>query len=416
MTGRGGLRANLAGLRPIRGLLVAVTVSRCSVMLYPFYAAYLSVTRQGMSAGAIGLVIGTFGVGALLADVVSGALTRRFAERGVAVAGLVGVAVVVCTISATDTVAALAAETALWGFCYELVNPIAYTLVARAVPESARRFAFAAVRLAINVGMGTGPVIAGLLFHVRPGLLVWGTAIGYVIAAVVLIRAGGTTTPSEAPPESTSDAEASGAARHEMRFWAFFASILPVHIAYALPPTVISVYVIHQLGRSPGWVSAVFALNAILVITCEIGLNHLMSGWRRRSTLLAGNAAAAVGFTLMGLGGRSPWFLLAATAVWTLGEMIIYPSMLDHISAISPDHLKARNMGFYSGGMNLGVLVAPLLFLPLSSVLPGALCWALVGLLLVAGLVAVAMLSATQRTWGVDAAPEPPPVLANAER
>jgi MFS family permease len=397
-----GLRENIAGLRPIRGLLVAVAVSRCSVMLYPFYAAYLAVTRQGLSAGAIGLVIGTFGIGALLADMSSGALTARAPERTVAVAGLVGVAVVVLTISATGTVWALAGETAVWGFCYELVNPIAYTLVARAMPESARRFAFAAVRLAINAGMGTGPVIAGLLFKVDPGLLVWGTAVGYVVAAVVLIRAK-TTERYTAGADAASDDPADDGGRHELRFWAFFASILPIHIAYALPPTVISAYVIYQLHQPPGWVSAVFAVNAIMVITCEIALNQLMSGWRRRSTLIAGNASAVVGFALMGFGGHSPWFLLAATAVWTFGEMIIYPSMLDHISAISPHRLKARNMGFYSAGMNLGVLVAPLLFLPLSSVLDSTVSWGLVGALLLVGLVAVSLLSGTRRTWGADA-------------
>jgi MFS family permease len=395
-----GLRENIAGLRPIRGLLIAVAVSRCSVMLYPFYAAYLAVTRHGMSAGAIGLVIGTFGIGALLADMSSGALTARVPERTVAVVGLVGVAVVVLTISVTGTVWTLAGETAVWGFCYELVNPIAYTLVARAMPESARRFAFAAVRLAINLGMGTGPVIAGLLFKVDPGLLVWGTAAGYVIAAVVLVRAK--SSERYTAEDNTSDDSADDGGRHELRFWAFFASILPIHIAYALPPTVISVYVIYQLHQPPGWVSAVFAVNAIMVITCEIALNHAMSGWRRRNTLIVGNAAAVVGFALMGFGGHSPWFLLAATAVWTFGEMILYPSMLDHISAISPHRLKARNMGFYSAGMNLGVLVAPLLFLPLSSVLTSTVSWGLVGALLLVGLVAVSLLSSSSRTWGAD--------------
>jgi MFS family permease len=395
-----GLRENIAGLRPIRGLLIAVAVSRCSVMLYPFYAAYLAVTRHGLSAGAIGLVIGTFGVGALLADMSSGALTARVPERTVAVAGLVGVAVVVFAISATGTVWPLAAETAVWGFCYELVNPIAYTLVARAMPESARRFAFAAVRLAINLGMGTGPVIAGLLFKVDPGLLVWGTAVGYVVAAVVLVRAK-TTERYTADADAESDDQDDGG-RHELRFWAFFAAILPVHIAYALPPTVVSAYVIYQLHQPPGWVSAVFAVNAIMVITCEIALNHAMSGWRRRNTLIAGNAAAVVGFALMGFGGHSPWFLLAATAVWTFGEMILYPSMLDHVSAISPHRRKARNMGFYSAGMNLGVMVAPLLFLPLSSVLTSTVSWGLVGALLLVGLIAMSLLSGTGRTWGAD--------------
>jgi len=401
-----GLRANLAGLRPIRGLLAAVAVARCSVMLYPFYAAYLAVTRQHLSATAIGMVIGAFGIGALVADVSSGALTRRIPERALAVAGLVGVAIMVLAISVTNLRWTLTAETAGWGFCYELVNPIAYTLVARSMPESSRRFAFAAVRLAINVGMGIGPVLAGLLFRVNPGLLVWGTVIGYVIAAVVLARA------RVAPRHDTaveraagSEPEIEGGARHERRFWGFFVATLPIHIAYALPPTVISVYVIHELRHPAALVSAVFAINTIMVITCEIALNHAMNAWRRRTTLITGYVCGIAGFGLMGFGGISGWYLLAATAVWTLGEMIIFPALLDHISAITPHRLKARNMGFYSAGVNLGVLIAPLLFLPLSAVLDATGSWAAVAGVLVVGLIGLGLLSARQSTWGADERP-----------
>jgi MFS family permease len=399
------LRESLPGLWPIRGLLASVTIARCSVMLYPFYAAYLSVSRDGFSAGTIGMVIGAFGVGALVADFASSGLIRRVGERVAASAGLAGVAVAVLTISVTDSPAVLVVETAFWGFCYELVNPIAYTLVARTLPEEKRRFAFAVVRLAINIGMGLGPVVAGLLFKVDPGLLVWATAIGYLAAAVVLARCKSTgqypTTAGEEP------AAADPKANHELRFWGFFAATLPIHIAYALPPTVVSVYVITELDRPAGWVSAIFALNAVLVITCEIALNHAMNGWRRRTTLFAGFACAIAGFALMGLGGTSPWFLLAATAVWTFGEMIIFPVLLDHISAITPHRLKSRNMGLYSAGVNLGVVLAPSLFLPLSAVLAPTVTWALVAGVLVVGLVAVGALSSARATWGDDTVGQP---------
>jgi MFS family permease len=410
------LRDNLAGLRPIRGLLASVAVARCSVMLYPFYAAFLAVTRQHLSAGGIGMVIGAFGIGALIADVSSGALTTRIPERALAVAGLVGVAVVVLAISVTDLRWTLTAETAAWGFCYELVNPIAYTLVARAMPESSRRFAFAAVRLAINVGMGIGPVLAGLLFKVDPGLLIWGTAIGYVIAAVVLARARTVTAEVTNEQAGAADPGAAEDTPHERRFWGFFAATLPIHIAYALPPTVVSVYVIHELHHAAALVSAVFAINAVMVITCEIALNHAMSGWRRRSTLVTGYGCGIAGFALMGLGAVSGWFLLAATAVWTLGEMIIFPALLDHISAITPHRLKARNMGFYSAGVNLGVLIAPLLFLPLSEVFDATGSWALVAGVLVAGLIGISVLSSRHRTWGEDVARPSAPAPVPAER
>jgi MFS family permease len=199
-----------------------------------------------------------------------------------------------------------------------------------------------------------------------------------------------------------------------LRFWSFAAATIPIHFAYELPVTVASVYVIHTLDEPAGWVSAIFAVNSLLIVTCEIALNHAMLGLSRRATLHIGYACAIAGFVLMGFATAATWLLLAATVVWTLGEMIIYPVMPDHISAISPNRLKARNMGFYSAQSNLGKVFAPLVFLPLIDVLGPVAAWSLVGAALLVGLLATAAISNSPRTWGVEK-PRPTPALVGSE-
>ncbi|WP_267243611.1 MFS transporter [Streptomyces sp. PR69] len=410
-----GLRENIAGLRPISGLLTAVTVSRCAVVLYPFYAVYLASERKELTVDLIGLIVGVFGIGALLAGVFSGALAARIPEKRLAVMGLAAVTGIVLAISVTRELWTLVALTALWGFCYELVNPIAYTLVARVMPEAQRRFAFSAVRLAINAGMGIGPVLAGILFSLSPALLPWGTAIGYLASAFILARARIAAGPAAGGEDTAPAAAAAGYDRDRgrpgVRFWSFLAATTPIHLAYALPSTVVSVYVIHTLDEPAGWASAVFAVNAFLIITCEIALNHAMLTLSRRATLLIGYACAVVGFAFMGLAAAHTWLLLVATAVWTLGEMIVYPVMPDHISAISPDRLQVRNMGFYTAHFNLGVVLAPLIFLPLIGVLGPVASWSLVGGVLLTGLLATAAISNSPRTWGVEKTPPAPALV-----
>lgn len=402
------LRENLATLRPIRGLLISIAVARSSVMLFPFYGAYLAVTREELRPAAIGLVIGAFGVGALVADVTVSQLTARIPERRVAVLGMLGVALCVLVVAVVPGLWPLVAATAAWGCCYELINPVSYTMVADTVPDSQRRFAFAAVRLAVNVGMGIGPVLAGLLFEVSPGLLVWGTAVGYLVAAGVLARSRLTDDRREptapAGTDSVDDDQPADRSGAELRFWSFFASTMPIHLAYALPPTVVSAYVIQKLHAPAGWVSAIFATNALLVITCEISLNHLMNHWRRRTVLLTGYACAVVGFGLLGF-GAGPWLLLLGTVWWTIGEMLVFPAMMDHVSAVSPTALKARNIGFYAAGVNVGVLVAPMMFLPLIEVVDARTAWVVVADILALGMVAAAALSTVRHLWTSDGVP-----------
>ncbi|HEV2780525.1 MAG TPA: MFS transporter [Actinophytocola sp.] len=399
-----GLRANIAGLRPIGGLLAAVAVSRSSVMLFPFYGVYLATDRHELTVGTIGLIVGMFGIGSLVGDVASGPLAARVAEKRVATVGFVGVAGTVLAISISTELWTLVGLTALWGFCYELVNPIAYTMVARAVPAEQRRFAFSAVRLAINLGMGTGPVLAGILFKFGPGLLPFGTAIGYLASAFILARARIVALPDADDGTRTAAGDDGGTGRPGVRFWSFAAATTPIHFAYALPITMGSVYVIHTLDEPAGWVSAIFAVNAAMILTCEIALNHAMLGLSRRATMLIGYACATAGFVLMGFAPAATWLLLAATVVWTLGEMIIYPVMPDHISAISPNRLKTRNMGFYTAHDNLGKVFAPLIFLPLIEALGAVASWSLVGAVLLVGLLGTAAISNSPRIWGVDKA------------
>ncbi|WP_367042014.1 MFS transporter [Streptomyces sp. Je 1-332] len=280
-----------------------------------------------------------------------------------------------------------------------------------------RRFAFSAVRLAINAGMGIGPVLAGILFSVSPGLLPWGTAVGYVASAFILARARITagSAVDDAADQAAVDGQAGGPDRSGPRFWSFLAATTPIHLAYALPSTVASVYVIHTLDEPPGWASAIFAVNAFMVITCEIGLNHAMLGLSRRASLLIGYACAVVGFVLMGFGIYQTWLLLVATAVWTLGEMIVYPVMPDHVSAITPDRRRARNMGLYTAHFNLGVVLAPLIFLPLVQGLGPVVSWSLVGGVLLAGLLGTAAISSSPRLWGEEHQRATAPAAADKE-
>ncbi len=400
------LSQRLHGLAPIRGLLVAITVSRCAVLLFPFYGAYLAHHDANITATHVGLIVGCFGMGALIGDLTVGTLTRWIPEKTAAVTGLFGVALAVTGIAVTTDIWALVPLTILWGICYELVNPISNTMVSRAYQGEAARFGFAALRLAVNAGMAIGPVAAGVIYHYDPDLLPWGTVIGFAIAAFVLARTGPVhPTAIEAAqgdewakaPPTTADQE-----DNQLGLAAFLLATLPIHIVYAFPSTVVSIYVVTELGYSSIWVSGIFALNALLVITCEIALNHATAAVRRKWILLTGFALAIVGFGLMGAGAEYAWLLLVATAIWTGGEMIVYPVMTEQVAAVTSSRSRARGMGLYTATMNIGVITAPIVFLPLLRALGPVPAWLLASGFLLIGMVATAFISGRSRLWGAD--------------
>src|SRR5699024_12112151 len=80
------------------------------------------------------------------------------------------------------------------------------------------------------------------------------------------------------------------------------------------------------------------------------------------ASLVIGYALTAAGFALMGLMG-SGWGRVAATAVWSAAEMIVFPALMHYAGDISEPEIVGRNMGLYSAGVNVGLIAVPSLAL-----------------------------------------------------
>ncbi len=63
---------------------------------------------------------------------------------------------------------------------------------------------------------------------------------------------------------------------------------------------------------------------------------------------------------------------------------------------------KARSIGLYAAGVNVGVLVAPLAFLPIAAKTDAVSIWALVAGTVALGMAGVAALSTHSRLWTHD--------------
>ncbi|WP_370949504.1 MFS transporter [Amycolatopsis sp. cg5] len=388
----------VAGLnRELRTLFTVTLLFRAGLMAFPFLSAYLLI---GGAYGPVdvGLIIGTFGLGALLADISASVLLGRIPARTVMVTGLVLHALVLAIVPALHGVGVLAAATFAWGFTFEIYTPASYSqIIDRSTPEE-RKVAFACNRLAINVGMGIGPVLGGLVFALAPVSLFWINAACVLGATAYLLRGterGGTT--AAAAPGARRRMIAP-TVREETRFWTIFGLSLPIHLAYALPPVLVSAYLIQGLGMPSYWVSVVFVVNAGIVILFEVPLNKAMDSLSHSRSLLIGYAAAGLGFAAMGL-SSSPAVIIGATVLWTIGEMIVFPSLLSYVSDLSGRDIADRNMSLYSGGVSIGVIAAPAASLALTTHGTPGTPWLVIGLTVLAAFALLACARLTTYTW-----------------
>ncbi|WP_277753046.1 MFS transporter [Pseudomonas kitaguniensis] len=169
-----------------------------------------------------------------------------------------------------------------------------------------------------------------------------------------------------------------------------------------MPPTFLSAYIINYTELPAYYVGIIFFINALLVILFEVPINQRMSHLSSSRSLVAGFLLAGVGFFLMGFSHIGA-LLLVATVLWSLGEMIVFPGITHYVSSISSRHTVDRNLGYYSAGVNIGVMITPSLAFMLVSQPSLPSPWLLAGSVLLLFAVAVGVMKSSTLLWNKEA-------------
>ncbi|MCK0744263.1 MFS transporter [Chromohalobacter nigrandesensis] len=343
----------------LRVLFVTTLIYRVSTMAFPFLSAWL-YAQEELPAYQVGVVVGAFGIGALVSDLLISPILRIMSASQAIKIGLCIYAIVLLFIPHLESKYSLVLMTFAWGMAYEMFTPSAFSMTIEYSAEENRKVAFSCNRLAINIGMAIGPALGGLIFAFQSDLVfyvnsvvVLMTLIYFSIMQRQLVSSGRSTRrdlkPEQGHQESTN---------RSVYFWSSFILSLPIHLAYALPPTVLSVYMVNGLGLEAYWVSGVYITNALLVTLFELPINNYMKHMTSYVSILIGYLLGAMGFIIMGIAQIGPMLILA-TVIWTLGELIVFPSLLDYISKSSGKGKKSRNLGLHSAGVNIGIIFTP---------------------------------------------------------
>ena len=393
----------LRGLNARLQLLFLITlVFRMGTMAFPFYAAYL-IHQHAVSAGTAGLLVGVYGAGALFVDLIIGGVIKRFSANRVILGSLLLNAVLLLIIPSVDNTVVLFVLSFLWGGCYEAFTPATFSETVAHSSSESRKVAFSCNRLAINIGMAIGPLLGSLIFLSNADAVFYLNAALSLVAFIACLWFGRTVPVTQGAGVASKGNGLPESALHERsRLLVILLAALPVHIAYALPPTFLSAYIINYTELPAYYVGIIFFINALLVILFEVPINQRMSHLSSSRSLVAGFLMAGVGFFLMGFSHIGA-LLLAATVLWSLGEMVVFPGITHYVSSISSRHTVDRNLGYYSAGVNIGVMITPPLAFMLMSQPSLPSPWLLAGTVLLLFAVAVGVMKGSAVLWNKEA-------------
>ena len=340
----------------MRFLLGANLVSNVgSGLTLPFLLIYLHDVRH-IPLAITGALIGSAAVVGIAVGPAAGALVDRFGARSICAAAFSVSAAGALGLIAVRNVASAIPVLLVMGFGESSVWPTWNALFAAMIPEEGLRpRVFARSFQLMNLGLGLGAVVAGVVVHVtRPDTftliyLVDGATYLVLVAVILLLRAR---TRIPGARHSAEDRTAAGGFRTvlaDRRFRRYLlASSILAFAGYSATDAGFVGYANHVVGAGSDVIAWAFGLNtAMIVVLQPVGLK-VAARLRRTSSLMMCAALFGLSWIVLLVGGSFAgsdvgYSLVVATfGVFSLGEILLAPVGFPLVTMLAPAALQGR--------------------------------------------------------------------------
>lgn len=342
-------------------LCFASFVNRAGTMALPFLALYLTESLKFSTARA-GFALTLWGLVALLMGPLAGKLADRYGALFMMKAMMTAFGIVLILFPLAQSWPMVLLMTSLFALTQVGFLPPNLSMVSSLSRPENRKAAFALSRLALNLGMSVGPAVGGILAQHSFSALFIVDGASALIAALILVfsllnkRIGDLgSTATEAPAKQRWILHALFA---DANLRVFLLGLIPVTIVFWQHQSAMPLFLVRDLHFPKSVYGLLFTLNTLMIVAMEIPLNSLTAHWSHRRAFVTGCALTAVGFGSLALARTLPAVALTV-AIWTVGEMILFPAMSAYVSEIAPENKRGEYMGFYSMGFNVALMAAP---------------------------------------------------------
>lgn len=367
--------------------------------VFPFEIIYLHEAR-GFGLGIAGLVVGVLSGVAVLVAPVAGTVIDRIGARTTAVAAGLALAGGYGLLAFATTPAMAFAAAALAGIGNGGLNPSQSALLASLAPRDLLQRAGGVSRVAVNVGLGLGAAIGGLVagFGLNGFVLLFlGNAVTYLVYLGILVAAVRDEVQVEPVP---------GGYRQVLRDRALVRFAL-INVAMIAVGWGVLSWVVPPYARAIGIESSLIGLlilaNAATVVLLQIPIVKAAEGRSRVGALSLATGVWIVACLLVVLAQAvstelAVLCLVAAAVVFALGECLHATSFMPLVADLAPFAFRGRYMATAGLSWWFGLALAPTLGGQLLAVSPSL---ALIG---AAGLAAltIVFLRASERVLPVD--------------
>lgn len=399
-------------------------------LVLPFWVVYFHEVR-GHSLDLVGVLLAVMSAAGVVAAVPGGMIIDRAGPRVAMLCVLVCTMVGQCVVAFAHNFPLALLGVSIVGIGWGVGWPASNALIASVVPSEIRARYYGMNFSLLNLGIGIGGIIGGLVVDVDRlrtfQTMYLADAASYLPSLLLLLIplrhigkpvAAPVTEEGDAAPVSYL-AVLRAPAMKTMTLLMFFAAF----IGYAQLNSGVPAY-----ARAVGEVSTqglglAFAANTTVIVLLQLIVLQRIEGHRRTRVIVLMALVWATSWGLLGASGIAPGtatatlFVAACASVFAIGETLMQPTLPVIVNDLAPDHLRGRYNALSSGVFQFASILGPIVA---GFLIGHHLHLEYLGLLVI-GCAVVAWLAVVQlepqldeRTNGVFTGPAPEPGAAEA--
>jgi MFS family permease len=344
-----------------------------SGIVYPFATIHFHLFL-GIPLGLVGLGLLANNVATAAGTLVGGYVADSRGRKPVMVAGMASSAVTLSAYAVVTDAPGFVAVAAAAGLTVGLYTPAAQAMVADLTPGEDRDRAFGLLKVANNVGFGSGFVLGGLLYGLaRTSVFVADGLTSGVVAAVLLValprvREGG--------GAGTAVGGLAARARRGVARWGravtrrrvFALAVLNVGFAvmYAQMQATVPVLAAERFGLAESEIGLLYVLNPLTIVLLQLPVVDRVAGWRRTRGLVVSAALWAGSFVAIAASYRTGSLLgvglvAAFLVLRTLGEILHSPLATALMSDLGTDAERGSQLSLLEVAKRLGFGIGPVI-------------------------------------------------------
>jgi DHA1 family tetracycline resistance protein-like MFS transporter len=319
------------------GMVLFFAAAVADGILMPFFALWAHKVA-GIPIELIGLLLGCYAGGELLATPFVGGIADRVGRRPVLLVSTCGVGLGFVLLYLVHGAFAVAAALIIIGVFESVLHPTASTVIADVVPAEARREHFATRRVMSNAGSMAGPALGALLALHSLGLVFLGAGVTILVGALVVAIFLVETRPADAAPDEEEEDEALFvliAAFRDSRLAGLIIPVALMEIAASWIASITPLYADAGGTLTASGVGLLFAYAGGLGVVLQMPITSASERMSGFAIVLWSGAVQAIAFACLLVSPGLPW-LVAAVTLLAVSQMLSGPLVQTIITELAP--------------------------------------------------------------------------------